>query len=156
LDSQNVNKYTLVHLHVTKLFRADVHGLYIIIIIGFLCYCGVIVILFSDCSKHLLDNEGKPQMFAGIITHLHYHDPGNLAFVYLLRSGALRRICKREADGTISKETQMNLVIVLSYLFAPLILHKRAEGVKYTNSKVVLPPLPLEIKKVITSNLNVQ
>lgn len=121
------------------------------IIIEFLCYCAVTVILCSDCSKHLLDNEGKPQLFAGIITHLHYHDPGNLAFVYLLRSGALRKICKPEADGRISKETQMNLVIVLSYLFAPLILHKRAKHVKYSNSKVVLPPLPPAIKKVITS-----
>ena len=150
MDSQNVNNFSLLHLHVTKLFRADVHGHHNIII-GFLCYCGVTLILFSDCSKHLLDNEGKPQVFAGIITHLHYHTPGNLAFVYLLRSGALRRICKREAGGRISKETQMNLVVVLSYLFAPLILHKRAEHVKYNNSKVVLPPLPLEIKKVITS-----
>jgi hypothetical protein len=100
----------------------------------------------------LLDNEGKPQLFAGVVTHLHYHEPGNLAFVYLLRSGALRKICKPEQDGRISKETQMNLIIVLSYLFAPLILHKRVAWIKYTNSKVVLPPLPPEIKKVITSS----
>jgi hypothetical protein len=68
--------------------------------------------------------------------------------VYLLRSGALRKLCTPEKDGTISKNTQMNVVVVLSYLFAPLILHKRAQGVKYNNSKVVLPCLPKKIKKV--------
>ncbi|XP_023713841.1 probable ATP-dependent RNA helicase DDX60 [Cryptotermes secundus] len=97
----------------------------------------------------LLDDEGKPQHLAGIITHLHYHEPGNLAFVYLLRSGALRELCTPEKDGTISKATQMNLVLVLSYLFAPLVLHRRAHNVKYNNSKVVLPPLPPKIKKVL-------
>jgi len=99
--------------------------------------------------KGLLDDEGNPQYLAGIITHLHYHEPGNLAFVYLLRSGALRKLCQPEKDGTISKETQLNVVLVLSYLFAPLILHKRAQNVKYSNSKVVLPPLPPKIKTVI-------
>lgn len=97
----------------------------------------------------LLDDEGNPQYLAGIITHLYYHEPGNLAFVYLLRSGALRMLCQPEKDGTISKETQLNVVLVLSYLFAPLILHKRAQNVKYSNSKVVLPPLPPEIKTVL-------
>ena len=100
-------------------------------------------------SKGLLDDDGNPQFLTGIITHLHYHEPGNLAFVYLLRSGALRMLCKQEKDGKISKETQMNVVLVLSYLFAPLILHKRARNVKYNNSRVVLPPLPAEIKTVI-------
>jgi hypothetical protein len=99
--------------------------------------------------KGLLDDKGNPQYLSGIITHLYYHEPGNLAFVYLLRSGALRMLCRREEDGTVSKETQMNVVLVLSYLFAPLILHKRAQNIKYSNSKVVLPPLPAEIKTVI-------
>jgi hypothetical protein len=99
--------------------------------------------------KGLLDDEGNPQYLAGIITHLHYHEPGNLAFVYLLRSGALRMLCQPEKDGTISRETQLNVVLVLSYLFAPLLLQKRAQNVKYNNSKVVLPPLPPEIKTVI-------
>jgi hypothetical protein len=99
--------------------------------------------------KGLLDDEGNPQLFTGIITHLYYHEPGNLAFVYLMKSGALRKLCTPEKDGRISKETQMNLVIVLSYLFAPLILHNTAQDVEYNNSKVVLPPLPPEIGKVI-------
>jgi hypothetical protein len=99
--------------------------------------------------KGLLDDEGNPQYLAGIITHLHYHEPGNLAFVYLLRSGALRMLCKPKKDGTISKETQLNVVLVLSYLFAPLLLHRRAQNVKYNNSKVVLPPLPPAVRKVI-------
>jgi hypothetical protein len=99
--------------------------------------------------KGLLDDEGNPQYLAGIITHLHDDEPGNLAFVYLLRSGALRKLCQPEEDGTISKETQLNVVLVLSHLFAPLILHKRAQNVKYNNSRVVLPTLPPAIKMVI-------
>jgi hypothetical protein len=98
--------------------------------------------------KGLLDDEGNPQYLTGIVTHLHYHEPGNLAFVYLLRSGALRKLCTPEEDGSISKATQMNVVVVLSHLFAPLILHTRAHNVKYNNSRVVLPPLPPEIKEV--------
>lgn len=43
----------------------------------------------------------------------------------------------------------MKVVLVLSYLFAPLVLHKRAWNIKYNNSRVVLPPLPPEIKMVI-------
>jgi hypothetical protein len=101
----------------------------------------------------MLDDEGNPQFLTGVITHLHYHEPGNLAFVYILKSGALRKMCKPERDGKISVETQMNLIVVLSYLFAPLILHKTALDIKYKNSKVVLPPLPPEICKVfINSN----
>jgi hypothetical protein len=99
--------------------------------------------------KGLLDDEGNPQFLTGIVTHLHYHEPGNLAFVYLMRSGALRKLCTTKKSGIVSKETQMNVVLVLSYLFAPLILHKTAQDGKYNYSKVVLPPLPPEIKKVI-------
>ncbi|XP_069688132.1 probable ATP-dependent RNA helicase DDX60 [Periplaneta americana] len=97
----------------------------------------------------LLDDEGKPQFMTGIVTHLHYHEPGNLAFVYLWKSGVFRRICKRDKDGKISKETQMTLIVVLSYLFAIYPLHSMEEKIKHKNSNVVLPPLPQEVKEVL-------
>ncbi|XP_069688131.1 probable ATP-dependent RNA helicase DDX60 [Periplaneta americana] len=97
----------------------------------------------------LLDDEGKPQFMTGIVTHLNYHEPGNLAFVYLWKSGVLRKICKKEDDGRISKETQMTLIVVLSYLFAIHPLHSKMETAKFENSKVVLPPLPPEVREVL-------
>jgi hypothetical protein len=66
-----------------------------------------------------------------------------------MKSGALRELCTPQEDGTISKKTQMDVVLVLSYLFAPLILHKTALDIQYSNSRVMLPPLPPEIKTVI-------
>ena len=100
-----------------------------------------------------MDNEGNPQFLSGIVTHLSYHEPGNLAFVFLMKSGALRKLCQT-TKGKVSVETQMNLLIVLSYLFAPLRLHKKAIKQKYHNSKVILPPLPSDIKKVRRIGIN--
>ncbi|KAJ4427879.1 hypothetical protein ANN_23886, partial [Periplaneta americana] len=97
----------------------------------------------------LLDDEGKPQIMTGIVTHLHYHEPGNLAFVYLWKSGVLREICKKDEGGRISKETQIKLIVVLSYLFATQPLRRKEKREKYQNSKVVLPPLPQEVKEVL-------
>jgi hypothetical protein len=107
------------------------------------------MILYVLHLKGLLDDEGNPQFLTGIVTQLYDHEPRNLAFVYLMRSGALRKLCRTRKSGIVSKETQMNVDLVLSYLFAPLILHKTAQDGKYNYSKVVLPLLPPEIKKVI-------
>ncbi|KAJ9590501.1 hypothetical protein L9F63_016452, partial [Diploptera punctata] len=96
----------------------------------------------------LLDSAGNPQFLTGIVTHLHYHEPGNLAFVFLMKCGALRRLCQT-TKGKVSQETQMNLIIVLSYLFAPLKLHLSARNRRYKNSKVKLPPLPDYVRKVL-------
>ncbi|KAJ9596453.1 hypothetical protein L9F63_012537 [Diploptera punctata] len=96
----------------------------------------------------LLDDAGKPQFLTGIVTHLNYHEPGNLAFVFLMKSGALRKLCQI-TDGKVSLETQMNLIIVLSYLFAPLKLHANAVNKQYYNSKVILPPLPNYVREVL-------
>ncbi|XP_067006514.2 probable ATP-dependent RNA helicase DDX60 [Anabrus simplex] len=89
----------------------------------------------------ILDHNGNPQKVCGILTHLHYHEPGNMVLVYLLRSGALRRLCKTY-NGKITRETELNLVLLLSHLFARLPLHSTCLKQKYKNSIVILPPLP--------------
>ncbi|XP_067006515.2 probable ATP-dependent RNA helicase DDX60 isoform X2 [Anabrus simplex] len=101
---------------------------------------------FAFCTQLLmlqgvLDDEGKPQKVCGLLTHLHYHEPGNMVLVYLLRSGALRRLCKTY-NGKITRETELNLVLLLSHLFARLLLHSTCQKQTYKNSIVILPPLP--------------
>ena len=105
------------------------------------------ILTYCLLLQGLLDNEGSPQFLTGIVTHLGYHEPGNLAFVFLMKSGALRKLCQI-TNGKVSIETQINLMIVLSYLFAPLQLHEKAKKQKHMNSKVILPPLPPHIRKV--------
>nr|CAD7443497.1 unnamed protein product [Timema bartmani] len=97
----------------------------------------------------LVDNTGSPQKLSDIITHLNYHEPGNLAFVFLFRSGALRQLCGSNEKGNISRETELNLVLVLSYLFAVLPLHNSLNDKKFKNSRVKLPPLPAYVTKVL-------
>nr|CAD7411192.1 unnamed protein product [Timema poppensis] len=109
---------------------------------------------FSFATQLLLlqgfvDSRGSPQKLSDIITHLNYHEPGNLAFVFLFRSGALRRLCGSDKKGNLSRETELNLVLVLSYLFAVLPLHSSLKDKKFENSRVELPPLPDYITKVL-------
>ncbi|XP_063232195.1 probable ATP-dependent RNA helicase DDX60 isoform X2 [Bacillus rossius redtenbacheri] len=95
-----------------------------------------------------VDRLGSPQMLSSIVTHLHYHEPGNLAFVFLFRTGVLRKLCG-ESKGAISKQTQLDLVLVLSYLFAHMPLHSNMEKAKFRNSVVRLPKLPAYVKECL-------
>lgn len=85
-----------------------------------------------------------PLQLCSIVTHLHYHEPANLAFVYILRTGAIREMIKQDL-GNDSK-IQWNLVIVLNFLFARLVLHESQK--EYLNSCVVLEKVPGVIKNV--------
>ena len=42
----------------------------------------------------LIDEKGVPLQFAGLVSHLHYFEPGNMVFVYLLRKGIFHDVCK--------------------------------------------------------------
>ena len=42
----------------------------------------------------LIDDKGVPLQFAGLVSHLHYLEPGNMVFVYLLRKGLFHKVCK--------------------------------------------------------------
>ncbi|XP_049843647.1 probable ATP-dependent RNA helicase DDX60 isoform X1 [Schistocerca gregaria] len=100
--------------------------------------------------QKLLDDNGRPQhLCSGIVTHLHYHEPGNLVFAYLLRSGVLHSMCVTEEDGKISKETQLNVVLLMAHLFTRKRLHPAMLNNKYCNSVVKLKELPADVVKVI-------
>ncbi|XP_047114013.1 probable ATP-dependent RNA helicase DDX60 isoform X2 [Schistocerca piceifrons] len=100
--------------------------------------------------QKLLDDNGRPQhLSSGIVTHLHYHEPGNLVFAYLLRSGLLHNICVTEKDGSISKETQLNVVLLMAHLFTHKRLHPAMLKNRFCNSVVKLKDLPTEVVEVI-------
>lgn len=75
---------------------------------------------------------------------MHYHEPGNLAFVYLLRTGVIRKICTAEEEDDV---IQYKLVLILSYLFTKLPI--KESNKEYQNSIVHLEPLPVFVEKVI-------
>lgn len=77
---------------------------------------------------------------------MHYHEPANFAFVYILQNGAIRKMIEdnRGDDYTI----QWNLIVILNFLFARLLLHPTQKEKEYKNSRVVLDPLPEVIKEV--------
>ena len=44
-------------------------------------------------QQRLIRLDGTPLGYAGLMTHLHYHEPGNLIFAGLLGGGALQPLC---------------------------------------------------------------
>ncbi|KAF8511366.1 hypothetical protein JB92DRAFT_2934736 [Gautieria morchelliformis] len=92
----------------------------------------------------LLSSDGQPLNLAGIVTHLYYQEPNNLAFVALLRSGVIHRICD-QSQGKAARD----LMLVLCYMFGRQLLPRSAVNeenlrplVKRYPSMIVLPPLP--------------
>jgi len=48
-----------------------------------------------------LDQEGKPMGFAGLVSHLHYHEPSNLVFVSFLVKGLFHNLCQPTREGKL-------------------------------------------------------
>lgn len=99
--------------------------------------------------QNLLGRDGKPHVNATFMTHLHYHEPGNFAFYFLLNSGVLEEMCKCDKEGNVTEESLLDLVTVLNFLFGRLplsqhLLHRRVK----ISSLVVLPPLPNKVVEV--------
>uniref|UniRef100_A0A8C3XTJ1 DExD/H-box helicase 60 n=1 Tax=Chelydra serpentina TaxID=8475 RepID=A0A8C3XTJ1_CHESE len=93
-----------------------------------------------------LDQEGNTMGFAGLVSHLHYHEPSNLVLVSFLVKGLFHKLCQpmRKDSKTFSKEVMEQLVLVLANLFgrryipASVIKSKK----KFYQSKVFLEDLP--------------
>lgn len=97
--------------------------------------------------QNLLQSDGKPHAHATFITHLHYHEPSNFAFYFLLKSGVLEEMCCQERK--ITEKSLQRLVIVLNFLFCRVPVTDVQIKEKKSNSKVLLPPLPLEVQKTL-------
>ncbi|XP_008683839.2 probable ATP-dependent RNA helicase DDX60 isoform X1 [Ursus maritimus] len=93
-----------------------------------------------------LDQEGKPVGFAGLVSHLHYHEPSNLVFVSFLVKGLFHNLCQPTRKGSkhFSQDVMEKLVLVLANLFGRRLLPAkfRDSTVTFYQSKVFLDDLP--------------
>nr|XP_023439527.2 probable ATP-dependent RNA helicase DDX60 isoform X2 [Dasypus novemcinctus] len=93
-----------------------------------------------------LDQEGNPTGFAGLVSHLHYHEPSNLVFVSFLVRGLFHKLCQPTSKGSrhFSEDVMEKLVLVLANLFGRRYLPAKFQDadLKFYQSKVFLDDLP--------------
>ncbi|XP_027763996.1 probable ATP-dependent RNA helicase DDX60 [Empidonax traillii] len=92
-----------------------------------------------------LDQECNPMGFAGLVTHLYYHEPSNFVLVSFLVKGLLHKLCQPVEGSTVfSEDVLETLVLILANLFGRKYLP--ACSMKYkrksSQSKVFLEDLP--------------
>lgn len=125
----------------------------------FFMYCAEFLV-----RQKLIDKQCCSIGLAGFVSHLHWHEPYNIALVHLLQSGELHALCHKTEAGKVTPETMENLMIVFNFLFArskvsfERLGEKRREvirkcgfsGNKKTGSKYIfLPPLPENVQRVL-------
>lgn len=71
-------------------------------------------------ASHLIDAEGRPVGLAGLVSHLFWTEPANLALVRLLSSGAVHRLVA-EVKG--QQQLQEALLLMIAGLFERVPLH---------------------------------
>ncbi|XP_032540999.1 probable ATP-dependent RNA helicase DDX60 isoform X2 [Chiroxiphia lanceolata] len=92
-----------------------------------------------------LDQECNPIGFAGLVTHLYYHEPSNFVLVSFLVKGLLHKLCQPIKDSTVFSEDVMEkLVLILANLFGRMYLPACSMKYKrqFSQSKVFLEDLP--------------
>uniref|UniRef100_G1U7B3 DDX60-like winged helix domain-containing protein n=1 Tax=Oryctolagus cuniculus TaxID=9986 RepID=G1U7B3_RABIT len=85
--------------------------------------------------------------YAGLVSHLHYHEPSNFALVSMLVKGLFHKLCVPViVDGkkTFSEDVMETLVVVLAHLFGKRYLPPCAKKFKkvFSHSMVFLRHLP--------------
>ncbi|NXC38386.1 DDX60 helicase, partial [Penelope pileata] len=93
-----------------------------------------------------LDQEGNPIGFAGLVTHLHYHEPSNFVLVSFLVKGLFHKLCQpiKEGSTDFSEDVLEKLVLILANLFGRKYLPACSMTFKhkFNQSKVFLEDLP--------------
>ncbi|XP_036914143.1 probable ATP-dependent RNA helicase DDX60 isoform X2 [Sturnira hondurensis] len=93
-----------------------------------------------------LNQEGNAIGFAGLVSHLHYHEPSNFVFVSFLVSGLFHKLCQPTHEGSkhFSQDVMEKLVLVLANLFGRRYFPPKFQDadVKFCQSKVFLEDLP--------------
>ncbi|XP_058406303.1 probable ATP-dependent RNA helicase DDX60 [Diceros bicornis minor] len=93
-----------------------------------------------------LNQKGSPTGFAGLVSHLHYHEPSNLVFVSFLVRGLFHNLCQptRKGSKRFSQDVMEKLVLVLANLFGRRYFPAKFQdtAVKFYQSKVFLEDLP--------------
>ncbi|NXG25533.1 DDX60 helicase, partial [Grallaria varia] len=107
-----------------------------------------------------LDQECSPTGFAGLVTHLYYHEPSNFVLVSFLVKGLFHKLCQPTKGSTVfSEDVLEKLVLILANLFGRKYLpacsmkYKR----KFSQSKVFLEDLPEDFADAVNEyNTKVQ
>ncbi|XP_012580452.1 PREDICTED: probable ATP-dependent RNA helicase DDX60 [Condylura cristata] len=93
-----------------------------------------------------LNQEGLPTGFAGLVSHLHYHEPSNFVFVHFLVRGLFHDLCQptRKGSKCFSQDVMEKLVLVLANLFGRKYFPAKFQeaNTKFHQSKVFLDDLP--------------
>lgn len=100
-----------------------------------------------------IDQEGNPTGFAGLVTHLHYHEPSNLVFVSFLVKGLFHKLCQPTSKDSkcFSEDVMEKLVLVLANLFGRRYFPAKFHEVhpKFYQSKVFLDDLPQDFSDAL-------
>ncbi|NXT01527.1 DDX60 helicase, partial [Jacana jacana] len=99
-----------------------------------------------------LDQKGNPIGFAGLVTHLNYHEPSNFVLVSFLVKGLFHKLCKPIKGKTVfSEDVLEKLVLILANLFGrkylPACSMKYKQ--KFCQSKVFLEDLPKDFADAV-------
>lgn len=101
--------------------------------------------------QHILDRDGAPLNFAGLVGHLYFTEDAVFAFHSLLKEGYFHTLCadfRRRPDAVLLKT-----VLVLSHIFCRISTHGFREGwreaVHNSQSVVFLPPLPDDALQIL-------
>lgn len=94
--------------------------------------------------QHLLDRDGTPLNFAGLVGHLYFTEDAVFAFHALLKEGYFHSLCSEfllRPDDVL-----LRVVLILSHIFCriPTRGSRKGQGdaVRHSPSVVLLPPLP--------------
>ncbi|KIJ46122.1 hypothetical protein M422DRAFT_165687 [Sphaerobolus stellatus SS14] len=101
----------------------------------------------------LLNPNGEPLNLAGLVNHLYYHEPSNLALAALLANGCIHDIC---SSSSSPQEIRDTLMVILCHLFGRRTLSLSAlrevtlEPLlgKYP-SRIILPVLPERVAQAL-------
>ncbi|NXM74607.1 DDX60 helicase, partial [Serilophus lunatus] len=92
-----------------------------------------------------LDQECNTIGFAGLVTHLYYHEPSNFVLVSFLVKGLFHKLCQPIKGSTVfSEDVLEKLVLILANLFGRKYLPACSMNYKHKffQSKVFLEDLP--------------
>ncbi|KAL4968332.1 putative DEAD/DEAH box helicase [Aspergillus stella-maris] len=101
----------------------------------------------------LLDGNGVPLNFAGMVSHLYYTENSSFAFHALLSEGYFHKLC--ESIHEKPEETLRTLMLVLSHIFGRQFLRPsvlECLETKKSTSVVVLPALPPNATQILESH----
>ncbi|XP_041530748.1 probable ATP-dependent RNA helicase DDX60 [Microtus oregoni] len=100
-----------------------------------------------------IDQEGNPTGFAGLVSHLHYHEPSNLVFVSFLVRGLFHNLCQPTHKGSkhFSEDVMEKLVLVLANIFGRRYIPAKFQdaNIKFDQSKVFLDDLPEDFNEAL-------